>query len=392
VRYSHPATLGPTPSADVKAEVSDEIMPFPLAIAFYYARSDGWVWAVVGAGVGVYLFFRGFRLLQRKRLIMNTPSSKIRSASMGLVEVSGLAVGPYTLPAPITGVACYFYRTLAWQWKQNGKSSSWVKAAEESMHVPFYLDDNTGRVLVDPQGADMDIHRDFHEEFSSSVFSSSLDIPANISIFLSRHGVGTDKKIKVEEYCIKVKNFLFVLGTLAENPGLNVSPTPRRTTPGGQHTVSFHIPNGTGSLSINSDLTFSAHRGDMPEEVIQLSPPSGPTKAMDLTQQAKLAAAMIKAGITSPAAWAVSGVKYQGATSSLADSGSATGTAPAEEFELTPKTVLMKGTHNPAFFISWQSQRDVVKSLSWKSALMIWGGPALTLFCVYLLATQFGWL
>ena len=37
------------------------------------------------------------------------------------------------------------------------------------MHVPFFLDDNTGRVLVDPQGAEMDIHRDFHEEYSGSL-------------------------------------------------------------------------------------------------------------------------------------------------------------------------------------------------------------------------------
>jgi E3 Ubiquitin ligase len=366
-------------------------MFFSVAIAFYYGRSDGWVWAVVGAGAGVYLFVRGFRLLQRKRLIMDTPSSKIRSASLGLVELSGLAVGPYTLPAPITGVPCYFYRTLAWQWKQNGKSSSWVKAAEESMHVPFYLDDNTGRVLVDPQGAEMDIHRDFHEEFSNSVFSSSLEIPANISSFLGRHGVGTDKKIKIEEYCIKIKNFLFVLGTLAENPGLTASPTPVRTLSADQSAVSIHIPSGIGSLSISSDLTLSARKADMPEEVIQLSPGKGPAKAMDLTQQGKLAAAMMKAGIINPAAWAVAGLQY-GATANLGDSGGATGAATAEEFELTPKTVLMKGDHNPAFFISWQSQRDVVKSLSWKSALMIWGGPTLTLFCVYLLAARFGWL
>ena len=69
-----------------------------------------------------------------------------------------------------------------------------------------------------------------------------------------------------------------------------------------------------------------------------------------------------------------------------------TATAAAEEFDMNPKTVLMKGTHDPAFFISWQSQRDVVKALGWNSTLMIWGGPALTLLCVYLLAAQFGWL
>jgi hypothetical protein len=54
--------------------------------------------------------------------------------------------------------------------------------------------------------------------------------------------------------------------------------------------------------------------------------------------------------------------------------------------------VLMKGTHDSIFLISWHSQRDVVSSLNWKSTLMIWGGPALTLLCVYILAAHFDWL
>ena len=56
------------------------------------ASDESWIWALVGTAAGGYLFFRGLRMLQRKRLILNTPSSKIRSASIGLVEVSGLAV------------------------------------------------------------------------------------------------------------------------------------------------------------------------------------------------------------------------------------------------------------------------------------------------------------
>jgi hypothetical protein len=52
----------------------------------------------------------------------------------------------------------------------------------------------------------------------------------------------------------------------------------------------------------------------------------------------------------------------------------------------------MQGEHDPAFFISWRSQREVVSSLGWKSALMIWGGPALTLLSVYFLAAAYGWL
>ena len=65
---------------------------------------------------------------------------------------------------------------------------------------------------------------------------------------------------------------------------------------------------------------------------------------------------------------------------------------PAETstFDLHPPVVLMKGSHEPAFFISWRSERDVVASLGWKSSLMIWGGPALTLSCTYFLLARFG--
>ena len=99
---------------------------------------------------------------------------------MGLVEINGLAVGPYTMTAPVTGVPCYYFHTMAWQWQQRGKNSEWVKVADESLHVPFFLDDNTGRVLVDPQGAEMDIHRDSHDEFSTSIFSSI--VPALVRV------------------------------------------------------------------------------------------------------------------------------------------------------------------------------------------------------------------
>jgi hypothetical protein len=46
-----------------------------LLALFRYSRNDGIIIAVIGAFAGVYLFYRGFRLLQRKRLILNTPAS-----------------------------------------------------------------------------------------------------------------------------------------------------------------------------------------------------------------------------------------------------------------------------------------------------------------------------
>lgn len=366
-----------------------------------------WIFAAIGALAGAYLFYRGFRMLQRKRLILNTPSSKVRSAAMGLVEISGLAVGPYTMAAPITGIPCYYYRTMAWQWQRRGKNNEWVKVADESMHVPFFLDDNTGRMLVDPQGAEMDIHRDFHDEFSSSIFSGYLDTPPNIAAFLARHGVSADKKIKVDEYCIKPKNSLFILGTLAENPGLSVSATPVRSFIGDQHSASFQIggfslATGVAAMEAATMAGFKTPDGrEMGGQelggrvTLSLSRAVQPKGFADMTQQQKITVALTKAGITNPAAWAAAGVSTAvvATPASSSSAGAGAGAAPAtEQFDLHPPVVLMKGTHDPAFLISWRSQRDVVRSLSWKSTLMIWGGPALTLLCAYILALHFDWL
>ena len=175
--------------------------------------------AAVGCAGGLYLFVRGFRLLARKRLLLNSPTSKIRSASLGLVEVSGLATGPYTIPAPITGKPCYLYRTTAWR-QRDTENHEWKKIAEETLHVPFFLDDSTGKLLVDPAGADLDLHRDFCEKYDQTWTSQ---VPERATSFLARHGIAPEgDHFRIEEWTIQPQNPLFIVGTLAENPGIEV--------------------------------------------------------------------------------------------------------------------------------------------------------------------------
>jgi hypothetical protein len=340
----------------------------------------------------VYLFYRGFILLNRKRLIENTPASKIRSASMGLVEVSGLAIGPRTMPAPITALPCFYYHTTVWQLKQSGRRNEWEKIADESLHLPFFIDDNTGKVLIDPTGAEMDIHRDFHEEYGSSLLSMRAEAPPAVNVFLSRHGVSCDKKIKVEEHCIKPKNALFVLGTLANNPGPNRTSMSNPIFPA--TASALNLTSKTERITAPLSFAVGTSIGGAHQQVIRLSDHGNPNPS-EMTQQQRVAAALMKAGITNPAAWAAAEAdsaitaavpSYSGAVSNSISIGAAVA---IEEFDTHSPVVLMKGAHNPAFFISWRSQRDVVRSLGWKSALMIWGGPALTLFSIYVLLTHF---
>src|SRR5450755_959233 len=209
--------------------------------------------AIVG---GLCFLFVGVQLLARKRSFLATPTSKIRSAALGLVEINGKAAGPYTLPAPITGKPCFLYHTAVWQ-QREGKQEEWEEIADETLHLPFFIDDSTGQLLIEPLGADLDLRREYREEYDSSFFSSGLDnVPPRVSVFLAHHSIIPDRSVRVEERLIKPEDALFVAGTLTENPGVQVRPlTPRSDS------------------QRNSTLNFSTERTPAPE-VIHLS--SGP--------------------------------------------------------------------------------------------------------------------
>ena len=370
------------------------------AFLFFSTLDRLWIYAAIGMSAGLYLFYRGFRILQRKRLIQNTPTSKIRSASLGLVEINGLATGPYTIAAPVTGRSCFYYRTLAWELRRSGKSEEWQQVVDDSSHVPFFVDDNTGVVLVNPQSAEMELHRDFHQEYSNSMFFGK-EMPERVRAFLARHAVSGEHRVRVDEYSIKPKNALFILGTLAENSGLTVSSTPIKTQHASAATFSMNLPGGSiGKLEIGVDKTpgmnlvtaqvkmaKDAAISPPAQEIIQLSQARSGANSTPLTQQGKIAAALIRAGITNPAAWAAAGVSPAASDNASAASGTA-----VEQFDLQPRVVLQKGDNDRSFFISWRSQREVVATLGWKSAGYIWGGPALTLASMYILLAHFGWL
>src|SRR5215475_6513798 len=80
----------------------------------------------IGAAAGLYWLAKGFRLLRRERLILNTPTSTVQNAAMGLAEISGRATSPHVMLSPLERAECYYYRSVAWQLTQQGGSSEWV--------------------------------------------------------------------------------------------------------------------------------------------------------------------------------------------------------------------------------------------------------------------------
>ena len=95
------------------------------------------------------LVWAGFYFIQLKRHIENTPTSKIRSIAMGMVEVKGRALRQYALISPMSHVPCVFYRLTKYRREKN----QWqVTSTSSSNSVPFLLEDDTGRIEINPAG------------------------------------------------------------------------------------------------------------------------------------------------------------------------------------------------------------------------------------------------
>lgn len=180
------------------------------------------LFSIAGFFGGIALFFFGFRWFRQKRLIENTPTSKVRSIAMGFVELFGSAiVFKEVLKSPFTGKDCVYYFYEIQELRSSGKHSRWVTVAKGSEGRQFFLKDDTGKVLVDPANAKVDIPAD--NEFGSSW---GKDPPKQAIEFMrSKHLsfeslFGINKSMRFTEKFIEPGDKLFILGTAGGNPFL----------------------------------------------------------------------------------------------------------------------------------------------------------------------------
>jgi hypothetical protein len=134
-------------------------------------------------------------------------------------------------------------------------------------------------------------------------------------------------------------------------------------------------------------------------EVIYLSAPMRPAQAMEMTQQERVAAALMKAGSTTSAAWtsdegAQSSVALEVVPSStVAENNGVAKDEPADcGYDMNPPLVLMKAKNDRILLISSRSERSQAKALAWKSTLAFISGAALMFIGVYLLLQRMQWL
>jgi hypothetical protein len=305
---------------------------------------------LTGVG-GIALSLFGLRHLHQQRRRRQPHASQIGKALTGPAELHGVAQGENTITSALTAQPCYYYRAIAWQ-PGPGRNRVWQKVAEETELVPFWLDDMTGRVEVNAHGAEMDLLRDFHEEYGPATLHTQTDLPQGVTAFLARHNVATDKSVRIEEYRISPQSPLFICGTLTQKE--EVSPQ-----------------NHTGSVSLSSAPQ------DQPEVVyLSVAPVGQPASAMSM--QSRVAAALNRASAQKPAAWEVATPLPHFRRD-----------APAQQPKSAPVFIISRGEDESPLVISWRSPNLVARKAAWPIGVLALG-VLMFLVSAYLLLGRHG--
>ena len=166
--------------------------------------------AAVALGAGPWLFWKGFRQLRTLRLIENTPTARIRSMAMGLVEVHGRVSSRSTQTAPFSGKTCAYWQVdIAVRGRNRG---SWSVIHRNASGSPFFLADDTGMAMVYPHGSDCRLRFGTEEE------CFGLMPPSPYAEYLHEHGSFMTQTarlgmLRFRERVLEEGQDVYVLGT-----------------------------------------------------------------------------------------------------------------------------------------------------------------------------------
>ena len=171
------------------------------------------LFSVGSLGFGVWAFLHGFRSLRTWRVIRDTPTARVRSMAMGMVELNGTVEPRSDTVAPFTGKSCVFWEveisTLSG--RSRGGRTNWHVVHRNRSGNPFYLRDETGVALVYPQGADVKVG------FGAEETTHGLGVPEMYMQYMEQQGLGMRRMwaigaMRFRERALEPGVRLYVLG------------------------------------------------------------------------------------------------------------------------------------------------------------------------------------
>jgi hypothetical protein len=162
--------------------------------------------------------WRAYRYLSLARVVEDIPTSKARSAHQGYVELEGAGrpVDGAPLVAPLSGLPCLWYRfkieeQVTVHDHRGNEQTQWQTVEKSESHETFWLEDDTGRVLIDPDGAEITPKNKDTWGSRSGLAGASL-LPSGITQFMLGRA-GTNPHRFTEERIVN-GDPLYALGLL----------------------------------------------------------------------------------------------------------------------------------------------------------------------------------
>lgn len=313
------------------------------------------VGAAVGAMMGVIWFFNGFKELKIKRTIQNIPTSKINTGAVGTdVEIKGniIAEKERTVTAPISGQRCAIYHIEIQVERRRKNSTYWVSIDRFYSHEGFYVDDQSGATaLVLVEGARINRKGKTSNCYFSSSDLDEIPDPLRKSLTINQHKLKKFKfkktswlfseKYRLLEWCFMPNEEIYVLGHAESGLRFEKIKKPK---------LKYFLK---AKKAIQEDEKLKARYDANCDGTLDHG---------ELEQGAQIL------------------------TQRLSDKYS------KEKLEeLIPKTKLIFKKKKPhPFVISNRSEGELVKHMGTWSVVKIWGGPVLTVTCVWYIYIIFG--
>ncbi len=155
-------------------------------------------------------------------MVIKLPTSKIKSLSMGFVEIKGkVKEAEVLLKSPLNQMSCVYYNLHIEKWVRRGKNSSWQTIFNKTKKSLFYLIEDSEKILIDIQGAEINFKKDI--DIKTGDFKS---MPNYIKIFFEKEDIvkkslGIKNKLRIREIYIKPNDELYIMGTIMKNNKLD---------------------------------------------------------------------------------------------------------------------------------------------------------------------------
>lgn len=159
------------------------------------------LWKALGAQ-------KEFAYMQRMNATANAVSHGVMAELVGKAVPAGAS-----LKAPKSGKECVYYRFKVERREahhsKNGTSYTWTTVSESVEGVPFFIDDGTGKVLLDLSGVkDVDAMKSFESVENNPAVQGRV-LGFNLSL--------GNQPMRYTEYCIPAGQQIYAMGLIRHN-------------------------------------------------------------------------------------------------------------------------------------------------------------------------------